>query len=70
VTYFRSVRMPCSVRAFVIEDSDGDYNVYVNSNLSPEAQERAIQHELKHISNGDTHSEWNAQHIENELTKK
>lgn len=34
-------------------DSDGFYNIYINSRLSYEEQKKAIAHEMKHIARGD-----------------
>jgi len=34
-------------------DENGDYNIYVNSNLTAEMQVKACQHEFSHIDNGD-----------------
>lgn len=35
----------------VKEDSDGNYNVYINSALCREQQIKAVEHEIKHIRN-------------------
>ena len=45
--------MPGGIYGFTVEDQSGDYTVFVNANLSDEARERTIQHELQHIKNGD-----------------
>ena len=42
--------MPVIVPAVTSTDENGDYNVYINSNLSFIAQERAKKHELEHIN--------------------
>lgn len=55
---------PCSVRAFTLIDENGDYNVYVNGHLSPEAREKAVAHELKHIQRGDFQKDLPAHEIE------
>lgn len=48
--------MPCVIKAYVREDPEGDFNIYINSKLSIEAQEAALQHELKHIRHDDFHN--------------
>ena len=47
-----------------MEDSEGDYNIYINRDLSPEAKAKTIQHEQTHIKMGDTHSELPISDIE------
>ena len=37
------------IHAMVRCDEDGVYNIYVNENLSPEARDEAVSHELAHI---------------------
>jgi hypothetical protein len=54
---YRQIRMPYRVAATVMEDSNGDYNIYVNDCLSGEAVQNAVTHELAHIRSGDTRSE-------------
>ncbi len=41
------------MRAMTILDENGDYNIYVNQDLSPEALENALCHEMLHINRGD-----------------
>ncbi|KAF5071794.1 hypothetical protein DSECCO2_208790 [anaerobic digester metagenome] len=48
----RYMDMPCTVRAFVVEDN-GFYNIFVNSRLNFEQNMKSIRHELCHIKNGD-----------------
>ena len=45
----RYVRLPASIKAFTLTDNNDDYNVYVNDALNCIQQQRAIDHELKHI---------------------
>ncbi len=49
----RYTDMPCYVKGYVAEDGDGDYNVYINSRLPCDVQQKALAHELDHISNCD-----------------
>lgn len=48
-----SKELPYTVHGMVIMDENSDYNVYINSRLSCVEQEKAIEHELLHIKNGD-----------------
>ena len=57
MTFIREIHMPASCRGFVLEDCNGDYNIYINQDLSPEAKLRTLRHEQTHIRMGDTHSD-------------
>ena len=48
-TYLRCVELPERVRAAVVLDENGDYNIYVNVKLSRDEQIRAYEHERSHI---------------------
>ena len=45
-------------------DSDGFYNMYINSRLSYEEQKKAIAHEMKHIARGDFFSFGSLEKVE------
>lgn len=45
----RYIELPVTVNAVTVLDSNGDYNVYINSNLSLDERIRAFNHELRHI---------------------
>lgn len=47
--YIRPLDLPYSIYAVTVTDCDGNYNVYVNINRCPGAQDRSIKHELEHI---------------------
>jgi len=65
MTFIRFVPFPNNkVRAFTLEDCNGDYNVYINSNLSMEMQRLAYEHECEHIKNGDLDITGDIQDIE------
>ena len=53
IYYKAKFDMPGGIYGFTVEDSCGDYTIFVNGNLSDEAKERTIQHEMSHIQNGD-----------------
>ena len=64
----RKIPLPAHVRAFTMPDAQGDYNVYVNSDLSLEQQLKSLQHELRHIRRDDFYKrDLTAQEIESEL---
>lgn len=45
----RLAPLPPRINAVTVVDSNGDFNIYVNENLSSEEQRRAYDHELTHI---------------------
>ncbi len=45
----RYISMPASIRAYTLTDHNDDYNVYVNDALNSIEQQKAINHELRHI---------------------
>ncbi len=51
--FIREMKMPLTIRAFTVPDENGDYNIYINSDLSDEAKAEALEHEKKHIENDD-----------------
>lgn len=54
--FIREMKMPLTIRAFTVPDSNGDYNIYINNNLSDEAKEKSLIHEKKHIEENDFNS--------------
>ena len=56
--------MPLTIRAFTVPDENGDYNIYINSDLSDEAKAEALEHEKSHIENNDFSSDESARKIE------
>ena len=45
----RVIDLPSRVNAVTVVDENDDFNVYVNAKLSPEEQQKAYQHECRHI---------------------
>ena len=45
----RLAPLPARVNAVTVVDDNGDFNIYVNEQLSIEEQRRAYKHELEHI---------------------
>ena len=65
--HIREIKMPLSVRAFTVPDSNGDYNIYINMDLSDEAKKKSLAHEQRHISNNDFSKDSPAHLIEKML---
>lgn len=59
--YIRYIKFPGLIRGSVIIDADGNFNVYINKNLSESQQQRTLDHELRHIRLG---------HFDDELTDR
>ena len=51
--FIREMKMPLTIRAFTVPDANGDYNIYINNDLSEEAKEKSLNHEKKHIEEND-----------------
>ncbi len=51
--FIRQIKMPLTIRAFTIPDANGDFNIYINENLSNEAKKKSLAHEKYHIENND-----------------
>jgi hypothetical protein len=62
--FIREMKMPLTIRAFTVPDANGDYNIYINNDLSEEAKEKSLNHEKKHIENNDFSSSDLARVIE------
>lgn len=57
-------QMPETIGAVVSVDPDGDYNAYVNSSWSREAQVRALAHELIHAGREDLYNDESIEDVE------
>lgn len=62
--FIREMKMPLTIRAFTVPDANGDYNIYLNNNLSDEAKQKSLNHEREHIENNDFSSSELARVIE------
>ncbi|MBO7178757.1 MAG: hypothetical protein J6V78_00310 [Clostridia bacterium] len=51
--FIREMKMPLTIRAFTVPDANGDYNIYINNDLSDEAKKKSFEHEKMHIENND-----------------
>jgi len=52
---YRIVNLPVNVHGFVMEDENGDNNVYINARDASNQQHITAEHELKHITLGHLH---------------
>ena len=65
IDYFvRFIPLPWHVRAFVTPNDDDTYSIYINSLLPEEIQRAALEHELRHLRDGDLYSAESAAEIE------
>ena len=55
--FVRLVPLPDAVRAVTIPNNDSTFDVYVNSILPEELQNRALEHELQHIKQDHFYNE-------------
>lgn len=51
--FVRLISLPSSVKGVTVIDESDDYNIYINSKLSPDMQQKVLEHEKRHIINGD-----------------
>ena len=49
--------MPLWVHGITLLDSDDNYNVYINANLSMPVQRDALRHEMEHIQKDDFYND-------------
>lgn len=47
--FVRPVPLPEAVRAVTLPNDDGTFDIYLNSRLPDELQQKALAHELEHI---------------------
>lgn len=60
----RYVSLPITVKGVTAMDSDGFYNIYINSRLSYGEQKKTIAHEMEHIVRGDFFSFGSLEEVE------
>lgn len=60
----RVLKLPPSIRGVTVIDENGDFNIYINKNLSPDEQKRVLEHEKRHIFHDDFASFEEIEHIE------
>ena len=45
----RELNFPIEIEGVIVVDSNGDYNIYINSLLSDEKKKETLDHELRHL---------------------
>lgn len=53
----RLTRLPHKVEGMTSVDDEGDYNVYLNTDIGDEKQKKALRHELSHIAHNHFYDE-------------
>ena len=51
--YVRLLSLPMTIRGVTVTDEEGDYNIYINSSLTPDPQTLVLKHEMTHIERND-----------------
>lgn len=62
--YVQYIKLPYKVKGVTIPNDDGTFNIFINSIIPPDEQEKAYLHELHHIENDDFYNEIPASIIE------
>lgn len=60
----RQLDLPIGVNGITFLDENGDYNIYLNSRYSHDAQTKAFRHEIAHIIQGHFSLEEDIQLLE------
>ncbi len=63
--FIREIKMPLTIRAFTIPDANGDFNIYINEDLSDAAKRKSLEHEKTHIKRNDFQKDISVKLIEN-----
>lgn len=53
----RLTRLPHKIEGTTSVDEEGDYNVYLNTDICDEKQRKALRHELSHIRHNHFYDE-------------
>ena len=48
--------LPCSIRGFILYDSEGFPTIVLNARLSRAMNQRTLKHEMCHLRNNDAYS--------------
>ena len=64
--YVRFVPFPLTVKGVTVVNDDGTFDIYINSNLDEIQQEKALNHELKHIKKDHFYSVKDIKVVEKE----
>ena len=66
----RFVDVPVDLKGLIKEDSNGDYNIYLNARLAYDQQLETYFHEEAHARLGHLHSDRDIEEIEEEAQKE
>ena len=47
--FVRLVELPPSVEGVVLPNTDGTFDIYINSTLCPDRQQECLEHEIWHV---------------------
>lgn len=47
--FIRNLELPPTINGVTVLDNEGDYNVYINTLLSYDTQQKTAKHEIRHI---------------------
>lgn len=50
--FIRVITLPCVVEGAIVEDNNGDYNIYINRSVPANKVRDTLIHELKHGAHG------------------
>lgn len=64
--YVRMITLPDAVRAVTLPNDDGTFDIYINAALPELLQNRALEHELRHIQFEHFYNEDSVTHNEQE----
>ena len=62
----RFIALPPTIHGVTEMDSEGDYNVYLNANISTEDARKAFEHEMRHIKMNHFYRDISAAEAERE----
>lgn len=62
--FIREIEMPLTIRGFTVPDANGDFNIYINRDLSDAAKRKSIEHEKTHIKRNDFQKDLSVKLIE------
>lgn len=55
--FIRMIPLPEAVRAVTLPNDDGTFDIYINASLPELLQNRALEHELRHIKKDHFYNE-------------
>jgi Zn-dependent peptidase ImmA (M78 family) len=58
------IKLPPTIHGAVREDENGFPSIYINDDLSPQAQKAAFLHEMRHILRGDLYNDLTIEEAE------